>query len=137
MGAGLAVEGERGPYVGSALVDVPTCDPGDEVGTVAARLSEGEAGMAVVTGDGIAVGWVDRERLAGAASPSVPVIDVMEPVPESLRPSVLLAQVDTRLAGRLVTTPEGRLLGALDRTNPFWGGESTPGVVETPQNGGS
>lgn len=124
MAAGLPVEGERGPYLGSALVDVPTCAPTDAVGAVRERLPGGAPGMAVVTEDAIAVGWVDRDRLAGAASPSSPVLDVMEPVPESLRPSMLLADLDARVAGRLVTTPEGRLLGAVDGSVLNGGSES-------------
>lgn len=110
MAAGLPAEGERGPYLGGALVDVRTCAPSDEVGAVA-------PGTAVVTDDGIAVGWVDEDRLRAAPSPTTPVIDVMEPVPESLRPSIPLADVDDRIAGRLVTTPEGKLLGAAARTS--------------------
>jgi len=118
MAAGLPVEGERGPYLGSALTDVATCGPGDRVGDVAGRLGDGVAGLAVLAGDRIAVGWVDADRLSSAPSPSTPVLDVMEPVPESLRPSILLADVDSRVAGRLVTTPEGELLGAVALPEP-------------------
>ena len=114
MAAGLPVEGERGPYLGSALTEVPTCGPNDRVGDVARRLTGDVLGLAVVAGDDIAVGWVDSDRLSSAPDPSTPVLDVMEPVPESLRPSILLAEVDSRVAGHLVTTPEGVLLGAVD-----------------------
>jgi hypothetical protein len=38
----------------------------------------------------------------------------MEVVPDTLRPHVELSQVDERVAGRLVTTPDGVLLGAVD-----------------------
>lgn len=110
MAAGLPVEGERGPYVGEALIPVPTCRPGEHAAEVASR---GEERAAVVTADGIVVGLIDVERLRGAPEAAT-VLDLMEIVPDTLRPSVLLADVDKRVAGRLVTTPDGVLLGAID-----------------------
>lgn len=111
MAHGLPVEGERGPYVGSALVEVATCRPDEPAADVAARTS-GDPVVAV-TCDGMAVGSVDPDRLAGAG-PDEKVMDVMEVVPDTLRPSVPLADADERVAGRLVTTPGGVLLGAVD-----------------------
>ncbi len=110
MGAGLPVEGSRGPYVGGAIVDVATCRPGEPAAEVAARIDERAA---VVTPAGVVVGLVDPERL-GKAGEDDTVLDVMEVVPSTLRPSVLLADVDERAAGQLVTTVDGVLLGAVD-----------------------
>jgi hypothetical protein len=114
MAYGLPVEGTRGPYVGSALIDVPTCRPEEPAATVGVRLgNEGRA--AVVTGRGVAVGLVDVHSLRHAPEGAT-VMDVMEIVPDTLRPSVLLEKLDDRVAGRLVTTPDGELLGAVDPT---------------------
>ena len=91
MAFGLPVKGTRGPYVGGSLVPVKTCS---------ADHLQGPA--VVVTGDGIAIGRVDE----GAEG--------MDPVPDTIRPSVLLSDLDERAAGQLVTTPDGVLLGAVD-----------------------
>lgn len=110
MAAGLPVEGERGPYVGEVLIPIPTCRPDERAAGVAARVDDRAA---VVTGEGVVVGLVDVGRLTGAPEAAT-LLDLMEVVPETLRPSVLLADVDKGVAGRLVTTPEGVLLGAVD-----------------------
>ncbi|MGH9223457.1 MAG: hypothetical protein ACRD2W_06650 [Acidimicrobiales bacterium] len=115
MAFGLPVEGTRGPYVGSALVDVATCRPDEPVSSV-----DGHA--AVVTGERVVIGEVTAEARRGAdaglrgpnAVEGATVMDVMEVVPDTLRPSVLLDKLDSRAAGRLVTTPDGELLGAVD-----------------------
>jgi hypothetical protein len=112
MASNLPVEGTRGPYVGQFLVDVPTCRP-DELATDVAAGLTGDGVVVTVGRDQIAVGKVDAERLRRAL-PDQTILEIMEVVPQSLRPSVLLADVDERAAGRLVTTGEGGLLGALD-----------------------
>ena len=114
MAYGLPVEGTRGPYVGSALIDVPTCRPEEPAAAAGVRLgNEGRA--AVVAGRGVAIGLVDVHSLRHAPEGAT-VMDVMEIVPDTLRPSVLLEKLDDRVAGRLVTTPDGELLGAVDPT---------------------
>ena len=106
MAAGLPVEGERGPYVGEALVEIATCAPDD----VAAEV---EAPAAVVVGERVAIGFFSEEAQRDAPDGAT-VLDVMEVVPDTLRPSVLVEDLDSRVAYRLVTAPEGRLLGAVD-----------------------
>jgi hypothetical protein len=111
MAYGLPVEGERGPYVGSALVDVETCVPDEPAAEAAARL-HGRA--AVVTETGVVIGAVDPGSLRDAPDGAT-VADVMDVVPDTLRPSVPLAEIDDRVAGRFVTTSAGVLLGAVDQ----------------------
>src|SRR5947209_17867613 len=111
MAHGLPVEGEAGPYVGGALVEVPTCGPRDDTSQVAAGLeADGQDRAAVVTSEGIAVGLVRLDDLGSGGT----VLDHMELVPDTIRPHVPLSSLDERTPGRLVTTPEGVLLGAVD-----------------------
>ncbi len=112
MAFGLPVEGEEGAFLGEQVSEVPTCAA---TGTVAAaRLALEEAGAAVVVvvyGEGMAVGSVDAEALEGVAD-DVPILDVLRPVPSTVRPSVTVASVAEGGGGeRLVTTSDGRLLG--------------------------
>jgi CBS domain-containing protein len=114
MAYGLPVEGESGPFVGDHLLEVPTCKPDELAADVAARLAEaGQERAAVVAGAGEAVGLVTLEQLRGDDGRAT-VLARMEVVPDTLRPHVALSQVDGRVAGRLVTTPDGVLLGAVD-----------------------
>jgi CBS domain-containing protein len=114
MAHGLTVEGEMGPFVGNALVDVPTCQPSDPVADVLARLeAAGQDRAVVVTGERCAVGSVDVKALRAAPGRS-PVLEVMDLIPDSIRPHITLDKVDERAAGHLVTTPEGMLLGVVD-----------------------
>ena len=112
MAFGLPVEGTRGPYVGSALVEVPTCRPGEPAAAVGVRLGD-DGQAAVLAANGAAIGVVDVHSLRHAPEGAT-VMDVMEVVPDTLRPSVLLEKLDDRVAGRLVTTSDGVLLGAVD-----------------------
>lgn len=112
MAHGLPVEGERGPYVGEVLVDVATCRPDERAADVAGRAGD-DGRLVVLACDGMAVGEAGADRLRDAPYGAT-VLDVMEPVPTTLRPSVPLAQVDERVAGRVVTTPDGVVLGAVD-----------------------
>ena len=91
MAYGLPVEGTRGPYVGEFLRPVKTCPPDDLHGPAV-----------VVTAGGVAIGTVDE----GSST--------MDPVPDTIRPSVPLSDLDERAANQLVTTPDGVLLGAVD-----------------------
>ena len=98
MAFGLPVEGTRGPYVGDHLTPVRTCPP-DRLDGPAVVITEGGVAIATV-GEG--VGDV------GEDGPD------FEPMPETIRPSVPMSDVDEKIAGRLVTTPDGVLLGAVD-----------------------
>jgi hypothetical protein len=116
MARGFPVEGERGPYVGDVVVPVPTCQPDELVRHVAGRVEpppEPPAAVAVVTANGAAIGRVDSKSLKDADREAT-MLDVMEIVPDTVRPSVLLAKVDERVSGRFVTNPEGVLLGMVD-----------------------
>lgn len=115
MARGLPVEGKRGPYVGDVVVPAPTCRPDERVADVDAS----QAPLAVVagtgdsTGAGVAIGRVDAKALADA-DPTATILDVMEIVPDTLRPRVPLSRVDQRVSGRFVTNPDGVLLGMVD-----------------------
>ena len=114
MAYGLPVEGEMGPLAGSALVDVQTCRPEELAADVAARLEEaGDDRAVILAADRCAVASVELAALRSAAEGAT-AYDVAEPVPGTIRPSVVLSDLDERAAGQLVTTPEGALLGAVD-----------------------
>ena len=113
MAYGLPVEGSRGPYVGSALVEVPVCRPEAAASAVAVEVADDGQVAAVVTGERVAIGLVSGHSLRTAPEGAT-VLDVMEVVPETLRPSIPLEDLDDRVAGRFVTTPDGELLGAVD-----------------------
>ena len=110
MAYGLPVEGEDGPFLGSRLSEVPTCDAGATVDD--ARTAIGDAPtVLVVAGDGLVVGEMEAENLAGHAGDAA-ILDVMDPVPTTVRPSVTVAALaDAGGGSRLVTTSDGRLLG--------------------------
>ena len=111
MAYGLAVEGEDGPFAGDELSVVATCAAGDTVGVARAVLEESGSDFLVVVGSGLAVGLVREDDLSSAGDDD-PVLDVMQPVPSTVRPSVTLASLDESKGGPvLVTTSEGRLLG--------------------------
>ena len=110
MAYGLPVEGADGPFLGGRLSEVPTCDAGATVAD--ARDAIGDAGAVIVlAGDGLVIGEIDAEALPGLAG-EVTVLDVMDPVPTTVRPSVTVAALAEAGGGsRLVTTSAGRLLG--------------------------
>jgi len=111
MAYGLAVEGDDGPFLGSHLSEVPTCDAGATVEAARAALGDGGT-LVVVAGDGLVVGEIGAEALDGHAGDAV-LLDVMDPVPTTVRPSVTVAALAEGGGGsRLVTTSDGRLLGA-------------------------
>ncbi|MFN2504451.1 MAG: hypothetical protein ABR540_09515 [Acidimicrobiales bacterium] len=114
MAYNLPVEGESGPFVGSALLPVPTCLPTDRAGDLAARAGEASGNpFVVVTAAGVVLGALEPGRLA-AASEEAQVIDLMELGPGTIRPSLELADLDEEAAGALVTLPNGVVLGVLD-----------------------
>ena len=112
MGYGLPVEGKDGPFLGKRLSDVATCDVGLTVGDTR-RLLEEMAGESIVVlaGGDLVVGEVEAETLHGHADDER-VLDVMDPVPTTVRPSVTVESLAEAGGGRrLVTTSDGRLLG--------------------------
>ena len=112
MAAGLPVEGEDGPFVGELASEAPTCDAGLAVADARAALDRsGAEAVLLVSGNGYVVGDVDEPALEGHAD-DVPLLDVLRPVPTTVRPSVPVQAVADDGGGTvLVTTAEGRLLG--------------------------
>jgi CBS domain-containing protein len=110
MAYGLPVEGADGPFLGDQLSEVPTCDAGATVADARAVLGDADV-VVIVAGDGLVVGEIDAEALSGLAAGAA-VLDVMDPVPTTVRPSVTVAALAEAGGGsRLVTTSAGRLLG--------------------------
>ena len=110
MAYGLPVDGADGPFLGGELSEVPTCDAGGTVADARAAIGVAES-VIIVAGDGLVVGEIDAEVLPGYAG-DAPVLDVMDPVPTTVRPSVTAAALAEAGGGsRLVTTSDGRLLG--------------------------
>jgi hypothetical protein len=65
----------------------------------------------IVAGDGLVVGEIDAEALPGLPDDAA-VLDAMDPVPTTVRPSVTVAALAEAGGGsRLVTTSAGHLLG--------------------------
>lgn len=110
MAHGLPVEGADGPFLGGELSEVPTCDAGATVADARAAIGDAAA-VIIVAGDGLVVGEIDAEALPGLAGDAA-VLDVMDPVPTTVRPSVTVAALAEAGGGsRLVTTSSGHLLG--------------------------
>ncbi len=112
MAYGLPVGGTDGPFLGGRLTDVATCDVGLTVGDARAVLegSEDES-VIVLAGDGLVVGEFEPGTLHGRDDGDR-LLDVMDPVPTTVRPSVTVASIAEAGGGsRLVTTSDGRLLG--------------------------
>lgn len=110
MAYGLPVEGQDGPFLGDRLSEVPTCDAGATVADARALIGDADA-VVIVAGDGLVIGEIDAEALPGPAADAA-VLDVMDPVPTTVRPSVTVAALAEAGGGsRLVTTSAGRLLG--------------------------
>ncbi|HEX2119544.1 MAG TPA: hypothetical protein VHF91_10195 [Acidimicrobiales bacterium] len=111
MAYGLPVEGDDGPFLGSQLNDVPTCDVDLTVGDARTALTGDQGEPLVLLAEGLVVGEVDAERLAGRGDDE-PLLDVLDPVPTTVRPSVTVRALAEKGGGRrLVTTSDGRLLG--------------------------
>jgi hypothetical protein len=112
MAFGLPVEGDDGPFLGEQLQDAASCDVHQTVAD-AQRLLDGagdDAG-ALVLSDGLVVGEVDAEALEGAAD-DAELLEVMRPVPSTVRPSVTVASLAQGGGGSaVVTDSDGRLLG--------------------------
>ncbi len=112
MAYGLPVEGRDGPFLGQQVADVVTCDVSLTAGDARGLLDRAGAGSVFVVADGgLVVGEVDAGTLEGHAD-SERLLDVMDPVPTTVRPSVTVASLAGAGGGRrLVTTSDGRLLG--------------------------
>lgn len=113
MAYGLPVEGTEGPFAGQQLSPLPTLRTDETVEAALARLGpgDGDGPVVVVHGEGLAVGAVDR-RLLASADAGAPLIEVMRPVPSTVRPSVLAAALaEAADETVVVTSSDGRLLG--------------------------
>jgi CBS domain-containing protein len=85
----------------------------------------------VVDDERIVLGLLEAEALAG--DPATPVDQVMRSAPATLRPHLRLEEVAQHLAKHkthhvLITTPEGRLIGVVERSDlePGKGSETIP-----------
>jgi len=111
MAFGLPVEGEDGPFLGDQLAPVVTCAVSQTVADARRELSGADDGVVIVEADGLAVGEVDEETLAGQPDDTA-LLEVLRPVPSTVRPSVTVASVAEGGGGSpLVTDSDGRLLG--------------------------
>lgn len=121
---GLPREGKLGesPSAGEvARYDVPTCTLADDLRVVRQRVrDEGWDTCFVVTDDRVVLGRLGRHALASDDDRTVE--DVMSEGPSTVRPSIgidaLIKRMDERdLATFPVTTPDGRLVGLVRRTD--------------------
>ncbi len=112
MAYGLPVEGADGPFLGDDLSEVTTCEVGATVGEARALLGEsGAESVVVLAGGGLVVGEFEAGTLDGHGDDER-LLDAMDPVPTTVRPSVTVASLAEGGGGRrLVTTSDGRLLG--------------------------
>lgn len=107
------------PRVGDvARRDVPTCRLTDQAGDVHARIQAGWDTCLVVNEERAVLGRVRAAALA--ANPVVPIEQVMESGPTTVRPDARFAEVVERMRNKnvrsmVVTTPDGRLVGVLRR----------------------
>jgi CBS domain-containing protein len=120
--AGLPTEGTdpRGPIVADATtVDPPTCGPDETVGAARALMGESPQ-VIVVNGTGVILGVMRKERWEAPDDSAVG--DAMRLGPSTVRPGSLLAPLIERMKRKdtnsvLVSDPEGRLIGVLDRVS--------------------
>ena len=100
--------------------DVVTCRLDDAVEAVRPRVEQSPYRFALVTTeDGIVLGCLRMSAMDGASADATAEA-VMEPGPSTVRPDVEVAKLAARLDERklrtgIVTTPDGRLLGAVLR----------------------
>ena len=130
MAYGLPVEGTDGPFLGGRLSEVPTCDVGLTVGD-ARKVLEGspDGSVIVLAGDELVVGEFEAGTLQGRDDADR-LLDVMDPVPTTVRPSVTVTSLAESGGGRrLVTTSDGRLLGeaSIEAADDDHAGHDHPG----------
>ena len=108
MAYGLPVEGADGPFLGDDLEEATACDIATTLGEI--RVLLGQIPVVVVA-DGLVVGELVAESAEGHADDEK-VLDIMDLVPTTVRPSVTVAAAAEGGGGRqLVTTSDGRLVG--------------------------
>jgi CBS domain-containing protein len=97
--------------------DVPTCRPEERAGPAIRRAHESGWNISVVLNeDRIVQGRLQLDKLG--SDPAGAVGDHMEPGPVTIRADADLVEMRQRMADRhvsslIVSTPEGRLLGAI------------------------
>lgn len=123
LAAGLGTEGPGAntPRPGRlARTDVPTCTLTETLAAAKARVEpSGEALCVVVSDSGIVLGVLDPEALSERADEEA-AGDVMRTGPATVRANEDLAGLVARMHDRhvssiVVTDPDGRLIGNLDR----------------------
>ncbi|MGI9034087.1 MAG: hypothetical protein ACR2HY_10530 [Acidimicrobiales bacterium] len=111
MAYGLPVEGDDGPFLGSFAHGVASCPATGTVADARRVLEGGPRDSVVVVADGLVVGELRAGDLDGRRGDQA-VLEVLRPVPSTVRPSVTVASVAEAGGGRrMVTTSDGRLVG--------------------------
>ncbi|MDQ6616941.1 MAG: hypothetical protein M3083_19875 [Actinomycetota bacterium] len=87
------------------------------------RLTLAPSAAIVLGPAGLAVGAIDDDALAAAADSDL-VLDVMDPVPTTVRPSVTVASLLESEDRTLITSSDGRLLGQVVGGDPEEGDET-------------
>jgi Mg/Co/Ni transporter MgtE len=121
---GLPIEGSAAdrPTAGTvSRADVVTCGVKERIGDVSRRVAASPYGFALVTSQtGVLLGRLRRAVLDD--EPDRRAGEAMEEGPSTVRPDSDLAALVERLAERdlataIVTTPDGRLVGVLRRSD--------------------
>jgi CBS-domain-containing membrane protein len=128
LARGLPIEGEKaGVWRGGGGAgwggphDVATCGLDDALADVRERIESSPYGFALVlAAGGTILGRVRRSALGD--DPSARAESVMEPGPSTVRADIECEQLRKRLDKRelrtaVVTTPEGRLMGVVRRSD--------------------
>jgi len=124
LARGLPREGEKAGERRAgdlARSDVVTAPPAERVGEIRPRVKASPYGFAFVLSDGGTIlGRLRRSALD--ADPDAPAADVMEPGPSTARADTSLESLRGRLEDHgpktaVVTTPEGKLIGVVRRSD--------------------
>lgn len=125
MACGLPIEGDVPPQrrAGAVARDAACCRLEATVGELAASLAEGRR-VVVTTADRVVLGVVRPE--ARLLDPATPILDVLDGAPPSVRPSITTDELAESMdrdqrSFVLVTTPDGVLLGAIERDQLYGG----------------
>jgi CBS domain-containing protein len=120
--AGLPLDGTLGPRAGEHVRrDVPTCRLDERLPDVQERVRAGGWDTCVVVSEGgVVLGRLGREALR--STEDVSAEEAMTAGPGTVRPSVTLARITSRmqqrgLSGVLVTRSDGTLVGLLLRAD--------------------